>query len=72
MHLHPVSRLALLAATASLAFAAESPRPSVTVAALLEKAKAITTTDARDLEITAQALEEVFLDLTGDSPEGNA
>ena len=32
----------------------------------------LTTTDARDLEITAQALEEVFLDLTGDSPEGNA
>ena len=28
----------------------------------------LTTTDARDLEITAQALEEVFLDLTGDSP----
>ena len=29
----------------------------------------LTTTDARDVEITAQALEEVFLDLTGDDDE---
>ena len=33
----------------------------------------LTTTDARDVEITAQALEEVFLDLTGDEgPEVEA
>jgi ABC-2 type transport system ATP-binding protein len=31
----------------------------------------LTTTDAHDLEITAQALEEVFLDLTGDD-DGSA
>lgn len=48
MHVHPLCRFAVLAALgASLAIAAETPRPTVTVAALLEKAKAINTADAR-------------------------